>query len=63
MKRYRIQNRITRDWWEGDAKTAAEACKFAGWNFRHCWVRERTPVIPDPTSDSGYKGGGWKNIN
>ena len=51
MKRYRIMNRITKKWWEGDANSAEEACRRAGWQIWECWVREYSP-----------KGsGGWKN--
>lgn len=62
MKTYRIQNRVTKKWWEGEAESPAAACKKAGWMFGFCWVRERTPVVPDPTSDSGHSGGGWKTV-
>lgn len=31
MKRYRIMNRITKEWWEGEANSAQEACQKAGW--------------------------------
>ena len=48
--RYRIFNNITREWWEGDAKSSPEACKKAGWDVKNCWVREQS-----------LKGsGGWK---
>jgi len=43
MKRYRIRNRITRQWWEGLAESAQEACQKAGWMIGDCWVREYTP--------------------
>ncbi len=62
MKTYRIQNRITQQWWEGQAASAQEACDQAGWQIGDCWVRERTPVVPDPTADSGHRGGGWKTV-
>ena len=35
---------------------------MAGWLIGNCWVRERTPVRSDPSSDSGHAGGGWRNI-
>lgn len=62
MKRYRIRNRVTGEWWEGGAGSAQEACKKAGWLIGDCWVREWTPVVSDPVSESGHRGGGWANI-
>ena len=62
MPTYRIMHRINKQWWEGDAESAQEACQKAGWLIGNCWVRERTPVRPDPSSDSGHVGGGWRNI-
>lgn len=50
MKRYRIMNRITKEWWNGEANSAQEACEKAGWLIGNCWVRE--------FSQKGY--GGWK---
>jgi len=51
MPRYRIMNRITKEWWEGEAPSAQEACKKAGWMVGDCWVRQYSP-----------KGlGGWKS--
>ena len=55
-------NRITSQFWEGEAKSATEACQMAGWMIGDCWVRELTPSIPDPAADRGYRGGGWKNV-
>jgi len=43
MKRYRIMNRITKEWWEGAASSAQEACQKAGWVIGNCWVRVGTP--------------------
>ncbi|MFP3898183.1 MAG: hypothetical protein ACLFVD_02620 [Dehalococcoidia bacterium] len=60
-KVYRIMNRITKEWWNGVAESAHEACRKAGWQIGDCWVRERTPVRLDPSSESGHSGGGWKN--
>lgn len=62
MPEYRILNRITREWWEGKADSAQEACFKAGWLIGDSWVRVRTPVVTDPTSDSGHRGGGLKNV-
>jgi hypothetical protein len=62
MPTYRIMRRLTRQWWEGDADSPQEACDKAGWMIGNCWVRERTPVRSDPSTDSGYAGGGWRNI-
>ena len=42
MNRYRIMNRITKEWWEGEASSAQEACQKAGWMIGDCWVRVRT---------------------
>jgi hypothetical protein len=50
MKRYRVMNRITKEWWNGEASSAQEACEKAGWLIGNCWVRE--------SSQKGY--GGWK---
>jgi len=46
---YRIFNRITKEWWQGEANSAQEACKRAGWMIGNCWIREYTDR------------GGWKN--
>ena len=62
MKRYRIMNRITKEWWEGDADSAQEACQKAGWLIANSWVRERTPTRNDPSTESGHAGGGWKTL-
>ena len=62
MPTYRLMNRTTRQWWEGDAESAQEACQKAGWLIGNCWVRERTPVRSDPSTDSGHAGGGWRII-
>ena len=48
--RYRIMNRITKQWWDGEANSAQEACQLAGWLIGDCWVRQH--------SDKG--AGGWK---
>jgi len=50
-KRYTIMNRVTKEWWEGEALSAQEACKKSGWMIGDCWVREHSP------KDSG----GWKS--
>jgi hypothetical protein len=63
MKRYRIWNRVTQGRWEGEANSAQEACQKAGWIIGNCWVRELTPVVPDPATESGHRGGGWKTVN
>jgi hypothetical protein len=42
MKTYRIMNRITKEWWEGEADSAQEACHKAGWMIGDCWVRVKT---------------------
>ncbi|GAI70496.1 unnamed protein product [marine sediment metagenome] len=51
LRVFRIYNTATREWWEGEAGSAWEACAKAGWDPVSCWVREKT-----------YKGaGGWKS--
>lgn len=60
--RYRIMNRITGNWWEGEANSAQEACEMAGWLIGNCWVREFSPKRPDSHSESGFKYAGWKNV-
>lgn len=50
MNKYRILNRTTRNWWEGEAESSEAACQLAGWPLAACWVRVFSP-----------KGsGGWK---
>ena len=49
--RYRIMNRITNQWWNGEADSAQEACRLAGWLIGQCWVRQY----------SAKGAGGWKN--
>jgi hypothetical protein len=63
LKTYRIQNRITQRWWQGQAPSAQEACDRAGWPIGSCYIREYTPVVTDPTRQSGHRGGGWKNAS
>lgn len=46
---YRIQNLVTRQWWEGMAASVDDACDTAGWKKEDCWVRVRT------------EAGGWSN--
>ncbi|MBA7684293.1 hypothetical protein ES703_92684 [subsurface metagenome] len=62
IKTYRLYNRITKSWWEGQAASAQEACLKAGWLIGDTWVRVRTPVIHSPTSESGHTGGGLADI-
>lgn len=62
MKTYRIMHRGTGKFWDGEAGSAQEACEKAGWMIGDCWVRERTPRVADPTTESGSRGGGWKNV-
>lgn len=61
MKTYRIQNTLTKQWWEGNAYSAHEACQKAGWNIAHCWIRERVQPHRDRTKQSGQHYGGWRN--
>jgi ParB/RepB/Spo0J family partition protein len=46
---YRIQNLVTRQWWEGMAASVDDACDTAGWKKEDCWVRVKT------------EAGGWSN--
>jgi len=61
--RYRIMNRITREWWEGEANSAHEACQLAGWLIGDCWVRQYSPrgaggwKKPDSATGLGEKSG------
>lgn len=50
MNKYRIFNRRTQEWWEGEAMSVTDACEKAGWMLWDCWVRLYTAR------------GGWKNI-
>ena len=61
MNRYRILNRVTKEWWEGEAASAQEACQKAGWLIGACWVRQHVPPHRDPARDGGIHFGGWKN--
>ncbi|GAI03990.1 unnamed protein product, partial [marine sediment metagenome] len=47
METYRIQNVVTRKWWDGEATSVDAACNAAGWKKEDCWVRVKT------------KRGGW----
>jgi len=60
MNRYRIMNLITKEWWDGSANSAHEACQQAGWLVGDCWVRQFIPPGPAPLRPSGRYCGGWK---
>lgn len=62
MKQYRLCHRSLKEFRDVEAESAQEACQTVGWLIGDVWVRELTPVVPDPTSESGHRGGGWKNI-
>lgn len=62
MKRYRLFHRITKTFQNIQAYSAQEACQKVGWLIGETWVRELTPTVHDPTSESGHSGGGWRNI-
>lgn len=49
---YRIMNRVTKEWWEGEAASTQEACQKAGWQIVDCWVRYKT---------YGKYSHGWSN--
>ena len=55
IKTYRIYNRSTKAWWEGQAPSAQKACAKAGWPMGECWVRERA------NSPDRYPG--WKTVS
>ena len=42
QKKYKIQNKITREWWEGEAGSTGEACTRAGWADNDCWIIVKT---------------------
>jgi hypothetical protein len=48
--RFRIFNKVTFEWWEGEAASGQEACRKASWDRDVCVVKER--------SETG--SGGWK---
>ena len=62
MKTYRIRNRETGQWWEGQAPSYRVACENLGWLISDCWIRVFIPTVEDPASDKGYKYGGWENV-
>lgn len=62
MKWYRLMHRGTKQFRDIEAASAQEACQAAGWLIGDCWVREHTETRPDPTSESGYRYAGWKNV-
>jgi len=51
MNTYRIMNRITHEWWQGEAGSVQKACEKAGWPIEQSLVKQHSA-----------KGcGGWKN--
>ncbi|MBA7692206.1 hypothetical protein ES703_100769 [subsurface metagenome] len=62
MKKYRVFHRAQKLFSDQVATSAQAACSQAGWYIGDCWVRENTLVVIDLTSDSGHRGGGWKNV-
>lgn len=62
MNQYRLFHRGRSEFTDVSAHSAQEACLLAGWLIEDCWVRYLTPRVPDPTSESGYRGGGWENV-
>ena len=41
MRRYRVFNRGTREWWEGEVESVSEALENAGgWNAKDCEIKE-----------------------
>lgn len=62
MKTYRLFHRGLKVFKEIEAESAQDACAEAGWFIADTWVRELTPRVSDPTTESGARGGGWKNV-
>jgi len=62
MKTYRLYHRVLREFRDVKAESAVEACNQVGWLIGDTWVRELTSVVADPSSESGHRGGGWKNV-
>lgn len=62
MKTYRLYHRIQKVFRDVEAESAQEACDQVGWLIGNTWVRELTPVVSDSSSESGHRGGGWKNV-
>jgi len=62
MKKYRLYHRVLREFRNVDADAAQAACEKVGWMIGDVWVREYTPTVEDPGSESGHKYGGWKFI-
>ena len=62
MSEYRLYHRIEKRFKDVKAESAQEACDKVGWLIGDVWVREYTPVVSDPSSDSGHRGGGLRNI-
>lgn len=40
-KTYKVKNRITKEVWNVEAKSAQEACQKVGWLIGDCFVEER----------------------
>lgn len=71
IETYRIQNVVTRKWWEGEATSLDAACNAAGWKKEDCWVRVKTkkggwskrfgdmPTTPPPTDISQEMSAQW----
>jgi len=62
IRHYRLFHRQLKQFQDMTAASAQEACQQAGWLIGDVWVRELTPIVRDPTSESGHRGGGWRNI-
>jgi ParB/RepB/Spo0J family partition protein len=62
LQTYRIYHRDTNKFWDGQAESPQAACTKAGWPMDDCWVRVRTPIVKDPSTESGTRGGGWANV-
>lgn len=62
MKEYRLFHRVLKEFRNVKAHSAQEACEQVGWLIGDTWVREYTPLVSNPASESGHSGGGWKDI-
>jgi len=62
IRSYRLYHRTHKIFRDVKALSAQEACDKVAWLIGNTWVRVLTPVVHDPISESGHRGGGWKNI-
>lgn len=51
LSTYRIQNLVSKEWWDGEAVSPEAACQAASWRKEDCWVRFLT------------EKGGWAKVD